>query len=292
MKFAFVILHYKTYQDTKACIESILQIETRNEEKVEIIVVDNASNNGSVENLENEFGIYENVFFIKNKENSGFAKGNNIGYFFAKEQRFADFILVLNNDIVIPKQDFLHIIKKQYEKNSFYVMGPDIVSMVDAGHQNPVMPTSNDKKAILKETIRYAILLLLSKINLYDILQKLSKNKKNDIKNENKMYRDAQEGCQLHGAFLIFSPKYTKMEQNAFFSETFLYCEEALLYQYCLRKGYLTIYCPEIIVYHKEDSSTEHITKTAKAKREFVFKNLIKSHWIYYKFLRDHSEWK
>ena len=50
MNYCFVILHYKTEKDTIECINSIKKLSGN----YSIVVVDNASNNGSIEAVENE----------------------------------------------------------------------------------------------------------------------------------------------------------------------------------------------------------------------------------------------
>jgi len=76
MEFCFVILHYKTAEDTIECVNSINRLN----DECSIVIVDNASNNGSIEKVENEFKTLSNVTIIKNRENVGFAAGNNVGY--------------------------------------------------------------------------------------------------------------------------------------------------------------------------------------------------------------------
>jgi len=64
---------------------------------LEILVVDNDSNDKTVDDLETN---YPTVKLIKNKENLGFVGANNIGYQYAKSCG-ADFIFLLNPDTVI-----------------------------------------------------------------------------------------------------------------------------------------------------------------------------------------------
>lgn len=60
----------------------------------EIIVVDNASADGSIERLQQRFG--ERITIIRNARNEGFARGNNIGFAAAK----GDWVFLLNPDAV------------------------------------------------------------------------------------------------------------------------------------------------------------------------------------------------
>lgn len=277
MKFCFVILHYMTALDTIECIESIKKLNTL----CQIVVVDNASINGSIETIEEKYSEDKNIYIIKNKSNLGFASGNNVGYKYAREILNADFIVVTNNDIIVETSNMPEYILEYYKENPFHIMGPDIVSLVDHGHQNPMNPAKPDKKRIQKEILRYNCLLLLSKLGLYDILKPNTHPKENG----SICYRKLIRGKQLHGSFVIFSPEYIKNEEFAFRPGTFLYMEEAILFQYCVKKGYTTVYTPDIKVYHKEDSSTNSLFNAPKQKREFVFSNMIQSLKIYKKLL-------
>ena len=74
--FCYVILHYLTAEDTINCVESIL----KQNEECKIIIVDNASNNGSIEQIEERYKKNTSIIIIKNEKNLGFADGNNICY--------------------------------------------------------------------------------------------------------------------------------------------------------------------------------------------------------------------
>ena len=89
MKAVFVILHYLTADETIDCIDSILC--NVNDPVYEIVVVDNHSNNGSVEKLEQRFSSLRHIHFVKLQSNLGFAKGNNAGFQFAKNVPAARF---------------------------------------------------------------------------------------------------------------------------------------------------------------------------------------------------------
>ena len=60
---------------------------------LQILVVDNASSDNSVEYLEQH---YPEIKIIKNNSNTGFAKANNIGYDWAKKYK-ADYIYLLKD---------------------------------------------------------------------------------------------------------------------------------------------------------------------------------------------------
>lgn len=70
----------------------------------EIIVVDNASDDGSVEIIQEKF---PDVKLIANKENIGFGNANNIGLKLASGK----FILLINPDAIVQEDTFQKLIE-------------------------------------------------------------------------------------------------------------------------------------------------------------------------------------
>jgi len=95
-KIFIIVLNFNGKSTLAACLSSIYQSDYLN---FEVIVVDNNSDDGS---LEQAMGAFSRAHFIKNPDNVGFSKGNNIGIRYALE-KFADYIFVLNNDTFIEK---------------------------------------------------------------------------------------------------------------------------------------------------------------------------------------------
>ena len=98
----YVILHYQDINITKKSVYSLLKSTVDSK----IIIVDNCSPNGSGVTLERELSNEERVTVILNPHNDGFARGNNLGYKFAKEEYNPDIIVVMNNDIIISDSMF------------------------------------------------------------------------------------------------------------------------------------------------------------------------------------------
>jgi GT2 family glycosyltransferase len=94
-KVAVVVLNWNGKALTLDCLESLSAIETP---QVELIVVDNASTDGSVDAIREAYG--KHVIVVVNDENLGFAKGNNVGIDRALSLG-CDFVLLLNNDVVV-----------------------------------------------------------------------------------------------------------------------------------------------------------------------------------------------
>ncbi len=95
MDLSIVILSYNTKTVLKDCIDSILKNSLGL--SYEIIVVDNASKDGSVAMLSSFVRKEKRVRFILNKVNVGFAAGNNQGISVAKGK----VVLLLNSDTLV-----------------------------------------------------------------------------------------------------------------------------------------------------------------------------------------------
>ncbi len=97
-KIAVIVLNYKGLEDTLECIESLKRCTTKGID-LDIIVVDNNSDDGSVEALSK----IKDIILLSNDANLGFAGGNNTGI---KEalKRDDDLIIILNNDTYVDRQ--------------------------------------------------------------------------------------------------------------------------------------------------------------------------------------------
>ena len=92
-KILAVVLCWNNKDIIKPCVDSLLaQTET-----AEILVVDNGSTDGSSQFLEEEYGA--KIKLVKNAKNLGFTGGANIGFRWAKENRFG-YVALLNSDAV------------------------------------------------------------------------------------------------------------------------------------------------------------------------------------------------
>ncbi len=100
-----IVLNWKNFPDTKNCLDSLEQSTYPN---LRIIVVDNCSNDNSVERLRKE---YPHLPLIVNNQNLGFARGCNVGIRQALRDRQCAYVLLLNNDAVVCKDSLLEAIE-------------------------------------------------------------------------------------------------------------------------------------------------------------------------------------
>ena len=119
-KVAVVILNWNRKSDTIECLESIQKLQITNY-KLQIIIVDNASTDGSVQ----EFKKLKDIALVQNKENLGYTGGNNCGIEKALELG-TDFVMVLNNDTVLDKNLVEEFLKAAEENPDVGIFTPKI----------------------------------------------------------------------------------------------------------------------------------------------------------------------
>jgi len=90
-KVSVVILNWNGGEHLKKCLDSVLKTDYHD---LEVIVVDNASTDGSQELVKK---YYPQVILVENEKNLGFCVGNNIGIKRAK----GEIIILLNNDTIV-----------------------------------------------------------------------------------------------------------------------------------------------------------------------------------------------
>lgn len=92
-KVCAVVLNWNGEEDTAACLDSLL---AQRDVSIEILVVDNASPDGSGARLHAR---YPKLPYLQTDENLGYTGGNNRGFEWARA-RSAEWLLVVNNDTV------------------------------------------------------------------------------------------------------------------------------------------------------------------------------------------------
>ena len=87
-----IIVAYNSQDTIKDCVDSVVKTIKKNE--YEIIVSDNSANNLTEEKIKVLEREYKNLYYMHNKENLGFSKGNNAGIRKANGR----YVLFLNPD--------------------------------------------------------------------------------------------------------------------------------------------------------------------------------------------------
>ncbi len=233
MKISVIVLNYKGTQDTIDCVNSVTASSLEEGIDLEIIVVENGSNDGSKEKLRD----LKAIKLIESTVNLGYSGGNNLGINYALKTN-ADFILILNNDIFIDKHAISYLIKVTREA--------DIISPKIYFAKGFEFHKSRYKKDELGKVIWYAG----GQIDWNNIIG--SHVGVDEV--DNGQYNSKKGIDFATGACMLVSAKV--FEKIGLFDEKyFLYLEDMDFCVRAKRAGFKIIYEPKAILWHKNAAS-------------------------------------
>ena len=248
---SIVIVHYKTLDKTRMTLASLYKSVL--DESFEVILVDNASDDGSVEVIEKE---YPNLTIIRNANNDGFAVANNLGIIRAK----GDMILLLNSDVELSKSALMKSITYLRHHPEIGALGIKLV-----------LPTGN-----LDHTCKRGFPTPMSSLYYFMRLHHKYPNSKKFghyamtyIHEDETAFVDA-----IVGAFMLM-PKSVVEEVGPLDEAFFMYGEDL---DYCYRivqKGYKIVYYPEARGVHHKGASSSNLSY--KLNYEFY-----RAMWVFY----------
>jgi len=221
MDISVIIVNYNTWHYLKPCIESI----KKNFIKVsyEIIVVDNASIDGSQQKIKKEF---PDVILIENKENLGFAVANNK----AIKMASGKYLFLLNADTIILNDKIKDLFDyMDNNNNEIAIAGPQQLN--EEGMIIKSFSSSKDFNTHKKK-------MLLDALYINKFLREAEIN-----------FAKIQKVGYLNGAALII--KKAVIKQIGLFDERFFFmAEEVDLGFRCHNHGYDIAYFPEFKILH------------------------------------------
>lgn len=251
-KLGIVILNYLNFNDTIECVESLANQKNK---KFEVVIVDNYSQNSSYENLEERYNQVENIHLMKTTKNLGYAKGNNVGIQFCKEQLGIQNVLVVNNDVVFTDENFVDFLLNYDIGETIGAVGTTITGS-DGLNQNPNY-TPTTKKRLIKDVF-YFSLEKWGVLKYYTNLKGKTKEKPDTEKSVKVGFEKEQPSNKkyfLHGSAIFLTENYLR-QVDGFYPETFLYYEENILAILMDKLQLKMVYTDKSNIFHKEDQSS------------------------------------
>ena len=121
LSIAVILVNWKKYNLTSKCIDSLNKSNYKN---FKIILVDNEYSEKSLIDLRNK---HKELIVFKEKNNLGFAGGNNIGIRYALENDY-DYIMLLNNDTEVKENFILPLVERIERDHSLGAVQPLILN--------------------------------------------------------------------------------------------------------------------------------------------------------------------
>ena len=249
MDLSVVIVNYQTFDLTKNTINSIFQYEYPF--SYEILVVDNASSDDSLDKLKDYFN--DKVTFIASRENNGFAAGNNQALRIAKGK----YVLLLNSDTIVWENTLEDIYNYMEENTDVGASGCRV--LLENGELDKACKRSfpNVKNSFFR---------------LFHIP---TSSKDDDYNLDNLPDGEVYEIDCLTGAFMFI--RKTALDEAGFLDETFfMYGEDIDLCYRIKQAGWKIVYYGKSKITHLKGASSK------KQKTKLIYE-FYRAMYIYYK---------
>jgi GT2 family glycosyltransferase len=232
MQLSVIILNYNVRYFLEQCVLSVKSALESIEG--EIIVIDNNSSDDSCEIMKQRF---PNVKLIRNNENVGFPKGNNIGVAQAK----GEYICILNPDTVVAEDTFVKVVAFAQKQSDLGILGCKLID--GAGNFLP-----ESKRGVPTPFVAFTKIMGLYK--LFPKSRTFGKYYAQHL-NEN------QTGKVdiLVGAFM-FMKRNLYQELAGFDEDCFMYSDDIDLSYRVLKEGKSNYYFHDTSVIHYKGEST------------------------------------
>jgi GT2 family glycosyltransferase len=219
MDVSIIIVNYNVKDLLFKCLSSVKKYFPSNY-SYEIIIVDNNSNDGSVDGLKKMF---PEVTMIENKLNIGFSAANNQGIGVAK----GNLIFLLNPDTELIDSSLIHLLQFISENTTGIIAGPKLINS-DSTFQNSCYKFPQVSQIILEAFYLHLIF-----------------NNRTYPQNDLKQKRQVDA---LSGAVLIF--KKELIAKTGMLDENLFWMEDIDLCFRNVKNGGINMYFPQTVIGH------------------------------------------
>lgn len=264
MTLSIIIINYNTFRLSGDCIRSVIN-HTKGVD-YEIILVDNASSECDPGEFLKEF---PRIKLVRNPENNGFAKGNNLGISHAT----GEYILLLNSDTIIQEDSLATCIQHMKSHPQTGVLGCRM-TYPDGGIQY---------SARKFRSISWELL------DLFRFIPMLMSYPKRSMLMLGKYFRhDKTIDCDwVNGAFFLFSRNtLNRLPGQKLDDRFFMYAEDQLWCEQVQKLGLFNVFFAGTTIIHINNGSTsvsrQLQLRNSMMKNELVIMKDRKGKGLYY----------
>lgn len=269
MQLSVIILNYNVRYFLEQCVLSVQNaLETI---EGEIIVIDNNSQDDSCKMMQERF---PNIKLIRNSENTGFPKGNNLGVAEAK----GEYVCILNPDTVVAEDTFIKVLAFAKKQKDLGIIGCKLID----GSGN-FLPES--KRGVPTPWVAFTKI-----TGLYKLFPSQSLGAR-IFGNYYAGYLDEDQTGKvaiLVGAFMVMK-RDLYLELDGFDENCFMYSDDIDLSYRVLQEGKSNYYFHETTVIHYKGESTvkdETYMKRFQEAMNFFYKKHFRVSLLFSLFMK------
>lgn len=269
MQLSVIILNYNVRYFLEQCVLSVQNALEKIEG--EIIVIDNNSQDDSCKMMQERF---PNIKLIRNSENTGFPKGNNIGVAEAK----GEYVCILNPDTVVAEDTFIKVLAFAKKQKDLGIVGCKLID----GSGN-FLPES--KRGIPTPWVAFTKI-----TSLYKLFPSRSFGTRTFGSYYAQHLDENQTGkvAILVGAFMVME-RNLYIELDGFDENCFMYSDDIDLSYRTLQNGKSNYYFHETTVIHYKGESTikdETYMKRFQEAMNFFYKKHFRVSMLFSLFMK------
>ena len=232
-KISIILVNYNGKEYNDQCIGSLL--ESTISDRIQIVVVDNASADGSLEALNGRYACDKRVHLIALDKNYGFSKANNEGIRWSMKQGI-EYFLLLNNDTEVEPHTLENMLNCHLRTRGIVV--PKVLY---ADRRDTIWCAGGDFTPVVKKAVQRGL------------------NQKDAGQYDRSGICGFANGC----AMLLSKEIVDKI--GLLDERFFLYYEDTEYSMRAVANGVSIGYCADAVVYHKVSGSTKGNEKPANA---------------------------
>jgi GT2 family glycosyltransferase len=217
-----IVLNWNGRDDLIECLESLTKVDYPN---LEVIVVDNASTDDSVDVTRGKF----HVTIVENKQNLGFGGGCNSGLAIASGEYF----LFMNNDVIVDKEFLTELVTVAESNPTIGIAGPKVYNY----YRENELCSAGGEISLAKGVMR-EFGLFEEDLGQYDKIRNV----------------DFITGC------VMLVKKSLIDAIGAFDEQYFIYLDDV---DFCIRAsraGFATVYVPSSKIWHKVSATFGYVS--------------------------------
>ncbi len=237
-KIYAVLVNWNRPSDTLVGVDSILK--SIGDFDLKIVIVDNNSNDNSVNLFKSSYGGNKKIKILESKKNLGFTGGNNLGIEYSLKNS-ADYILIINNDTEVDEHMISNLVSVFDKDSNVGISSPKIYFAPGFEYHKKY------NKHQIGKVFWYAGG-ILDWNNIY------GKNMGVDEVDRGQFDLPREIDFATGAGFLVKADVLRKV--GKFNNNYFAYMEDVELSQRVKNKGYKIIYNPKAFMWHKVSQSS------------------------------------
>lgn len=251
---SITICSWNTQADLRACLQSLR--DAKDEANFEVVVVDNASHDGSPDMVEKEFPEFR---LLRQTVNLGFTGGHNLAI---KERKGRD-VALLNSDTVVHPGAIKALVGFMAAHPEYGIVGPKLLNP-DGSLQYSCRRFPNPVAAAFRNTI----------------LGRLFPNNRftRDYLMQNLSHTEVTEVDWVSGAAMFIRQEVVD-QVGVLDNNLFMYCEDVDLCKRAWLGGFKVVYFPQAVITHAIGTSTSQIAN----------KMIVRFHRSMFRYYKKHT---